>query len=574
MPNTQTMTNHQLCLRLLGRLAPYRLVSTLVLLGAVLMAITDSVIPVFIKPMLDSIFISRNYDSIQFIPLIIIVLFVVRNLSGYIGSYGISWIGNTLTVDLQTTVFDKLLMLPTHYYEGQTSENLVSKLTSDVTKITQDGARAVVAFVKNTLTIIGLSMWMLYLNWELSLLALMIAPVVLLSVQIIYGQSQDIDEKKHQITENFIQVIKESTENHKTVVLNGGQQHVFQRFQDEANQIRQFNIKHTNSTIFKEPLIHIVVAIALSAIFYLAIQQTFTDGITIGSFISFIVSILILSVSLKQLTKANKSLQNGLAAAKDIFSVLDLETESDKGKIILDHVQGELRFEHVSFYSDLKDFSLTIRPGEKIALVGSSDDAINTLINLVPRFIQPTNGKVLLDNHELTTIKLGSLRSKIGLLLQETTLFNDSIAANIAYGEMGYSTESKIISAAHAAHATEFIRKMPQGMQTLIGKHGIKLSREQCQHIAIARILLKNPPILILDEIATVLDSESEYLIRSALDNLIRDRTTIIVARRKATLENVDRIIVIEHNHIAETGNHQELLSEKGLYTKLYPLYH
>ena len=417
-------------------------------------------------------------------------------------------------------------------------------------------------------------MWMLYLNWELSLLALMIAPIVLLSAQIIYGQSHDIDEKKYKITENFIQVIKESTENHKTVVLNGGQQHVSQRFQDEADQIRQFNIKYTNATIFKEPLIHIIVAIALSTIFYLAIQQTFTDGITIGSFVSFIVSILILSVSLKQLTKANKSLQNGLAAAKDIFSVLDLETESDKGKIILDHVQGELRFEHVSFYSNLKDFSLTIRSGERIALVGSSDDAINALINLIPRFIQPTDGRVLLDNHELTTIKLSSLRSKIGLLLQETTLFNDSIAANIAYGEMGYSTESEIISAAHAAHAIEFIRKMPQGMQTLIGKHGIKLSREQCQHIVIARTLLKNPPILILDEIATVLDSESEYLIRSALNNLMRNRTTIIIARRKATLENVDRIIVIEHNRIAETGNHQELLSGKGLYTKLFPLYH
>ena len=574
MSNTQTMTNYQLCLRLMGHLAPYRLVSTLVLLGTILMAITDSVIPVFIKPMLDSIFVSKNYDSIQFIPIIIIVLFVVRNLSGYISSYGINWIGNILTADLQTTIFDKLLMLPTHYYESQTSKNLVSKLTSDVTQITQDGARAVITFIKNALTIIGLSMWMLYLNWELSLLALIISPIVLLSAQIIYGQSHDIDEKKYQITENFIQVIKESTENHKTVVLNGGQQHVSQRFQDEANQIRQFNIKHTNTNIFKEPLIHIVVAIALSTIFYLAIQQTFTDGITIGSFVSFIVSILILSVSLKQLTKANKSLQNGLAAAKDIFSVLDLETESDKGKIILDHVQGELRFEHVSFYSNLKDFSLTIRSGERIALVGSSDDAINALINLIPRFIQPTDGRIFLDNHELTTIKLGSLRSKIGLLSQETTLFNDSIAANIAYGEMGCSTESEIISAAHAAHAIEFIRKMPQGMQTLIGKHGIKLSRKQYQHIVIARTLLKNPPILILDEIDTVLDSESEYLIRSALNNLIRNRTTIIIAHRKATLENVDRIIVIEHNRIAETGNHQELLSEKGLYTKLYPLYH
>lgn len=568
------MTNHQLCLRLIGHFSPYRLVFTLVLLGAVLMAITDSVIPVLIKPMLDSIFVSRNYDFIQFFPLILIVLFVVRNLSDYISSYGINWIANTLTVDLQTTIFDKLLMLPTHYYEDQTSEDLVSKLTSDVTQITQDGVRAVITLVKNALTITGLLIWMLYLNWEISLLALIIAPIVLLSAQLIYGQSQDIDERKHQITENFIQVIKESTENHKTVVLNGGRRHVSQRFRDGANQIRQFNIKHTNTAIFKVPLIHIVVAIALSTIFYLAIQQTFTNGMTIGSFVSFIVSLLILSVSLKRLTKVNKSLQNGLAAAKDIFSVLDLETESDKGKIILDNVQGELRFEHVSFCNDLKDFSLTIRSGERIALVGSSDDTLNALINLVPRFIQPTNGKILLDNHELTTIKLDSLRSKIGLLSQETTLFNDSIAANIAYGEMGYSTESEIISAAHAAHAIEFIRKMPQGMQTLIGKHGIKLSREQCQHIIIARTLLKNPPILILDETATVLNSESEYIIQSALDNLIRNRTTIIIARRKATLEDVDRIIVIECNRIVETGNHQELLSGKGLYTKLYPLYH
>ena len=574
MSNTQTMTSHQLCLRLMGHLAPYRLVFTLILLGAILMAITHSVIPAFIKPMLDSIFVNKNYNSIQFIPLIIIVLFIVRNLSEYISNYGINWIGNTLTVDLQTAIFDNLLILPAHYYEGQTSEDLVSKLTSNVVQITQDGARAAFIFVRNVLTIIGLSMWMLYLNWELSLLALMITTIVLLSAQIIYGQSHDIDERKYQITNNLIQIIKESTENHKTVVLNGGQRHVLQRFQDGADQIRQFNIKNTNTTILKESLINIVVSIALSIILYLAIQQTLTDEITIGGFSSFIVSILILSISLEQFIKANRTVQNALAAAKDIFSVLDLETESDKGKIILDHVQGELRFEHVSYHSALKDFSLAIRSGERIALVGSSDETINALINLVPRFIQPTDGKVLLDNHELTNIKLGSLRSKIGFLSLETTLFNDSIAANIAYGEMGYSTESEIISAAHAAHAMQFIRKMPQGMQTLIGKNGIKLSREQCQHIAIARTLLKNPSILILDEITTVPDSESECLIRSALDNLMRDRTTIIIARRKATLEKVDRIIVIENNRIIETGSHQELLAEKGIYTKLYPLYH
>ena len=568
------MTNYQLCLRLMGHLAPYQLVFTVILLSTILLAITNSAIPIFIKPMLDGIFVSRNYDSIQLIPLIIIALFVVRNLSGYINSYGVSWIGNTLTADLQTTIFDRLLMLPTHYYESQTREDLILKITSDVTQITQNGTRAIFTFVENAFTTIGLSLWMFYLNWELSLLILVITPIVLLSVQIIHGQSHDIDRKKYQITENFIQIIKESIKNHKTVVLNGGQEHAYQRFQDEADRIRQLNIKHTNTTIFKEPLIHIIIAIALSTIFYLAIQQTFTDGITIGSFVSFIVSLLILSLSLKQLTKTNKTLQNSLTATKDLFSILDLEAEPDNGKIILDHVQGELQFEHVSFYNDLKDFSLTIGSGEKIALIGSSDNTINSLINLLPRFIQPTDGKILLDNNELTTIKLSSLRSKIGVLTQETTIFNDSIAANIAYGEMRCSIESKIIAAAHAAHASEFIKKMPQGMQTLIGKHGIKLSREQCLHIDIARTFLKNPSILVLDEIATMLDPESECLIRSALDNLMRNRTTIINTRRKTTLENVDRIVVIEHSRIIETGNHQELLSKEGPYTKLYPLCH
>jgi subfamily B ATP-binding cassette protein MsbA len=538
------------------------------------MAITYSVIPVLIKPILDDIFISKDYDSVRFIPLIIIVLFMVQSLFRYISNYGINWIGNTLISDLQTEIFDKLLILPTHYHEGKEGENLVSKLTSDVTQITQDGVRAAFIFIKNVLIIIGLSMWMLYLNLELSLLALMLTTIVLLSAQIIYSQSHDTAEKKYQITENLIQVIKESTENYKTVVLNGGQQHVLQRFQDGADQIRKFNIKNTSTTILKESLINIVVAIALSAIFYLAIRQALTDEITAGSSFSFIVSILILTASLKQLIQENRSLQNCAAVTKDIFSVLDLETEPDKGKIIIDHAQGKLRFEHVSYRSALKDFSLAIRSGEKIALVGSSDETINALVNLVPRFIQPTDGKILLDNHELTAIKLDSLRSKIGFLSHDTTLFNDSIAANIAYGEMGCSTESKIISAAHAAHAIQFIRKMPQGMQTLIGKHGIEISREQRQHIAIARTLLKNPSILILDEITTVPNPESEYLIRSALDNLMRDRTTIIIARRKATLEKVDRIIVIENNRIVETGGHQELLSEKGLYTELYPLYH
>ena len=578
MPNPQTMTNHQLYLRLMGYLTSYRIKFVLVLLGTTVVAITDSAIPLSIKPMLDSIFISKTYDSIQLIPLIFIVLFLIRSLSSFISNYGINWIGRIFTVDLQTKIFDKYLMLPTHCYENQTNESLALKLTSDLTQITKDGTKALITFGKNILTISVLLIWIFYLNWELSLLIILITPIILLSTQLIYDQPKGIGEKVHKTTENFNQIIKESTKNHKAVILNGGQKHILNRFHDEANRIQQLDIKDTN--IFRIPLIHIVIAIALSTIFYLAIQQTFTDGTTIGSFVSFITSILVLFLSLQQLIKAKKLLQSSLAIARSIFTFLDLEIELDTGKITLDHVQGELKFEHVSFFSDLRektllnDFSFTIRPGEKIALVGISDDTKNVFMNLVPRFIHPSNGKIFLDAHELADIKLASLRSKIGLLSQETILSNDSVAANIAYGEMGYSTENEIISAAHAAHAIEFIRKMPQGMQTLIGEHGIKLSREQYQHIAIARALLKDPPILIIDEITTILNPESESLMQSALINLMKNRTSIIIACRKVTLEKVDRIIVIEHNHIKKIGSHQELFSEEGYYRKLYSYYH
>jgi subfamily B ATP-binding cassette protein MsbA len=301
---------------------------------------------------------------------------------------------------------------------------------------------------------------------------------------------------------------------------------------------------------------------------------------TIGGFVSFIVSMLILSLSLKQLVNANKFLQRSLTAAKNIFSIINLEAETDIGTIVIDRAQGELQFEQVAFYYDfkentvLKDFSLTIKPREIIALVGSSDDTKNALVNLIPRFFQPTHGKILLDGHELTTIKLDSLRSNIGLVSQEITLFNDSIAANIAYGEMGRSTEGEIIAAARAAHAIEFIREMPQGMQTQVGTHGVKLSRGQCQRIAIARAFLKNPPILILDEAVPILDSESGHYTQEALDNLMQNRTTIIIARRRTTVEKADRVIVLEQDHITEIGSHQELLSKKGVYSELYLFHH
>ena len=576
MSHKQTMTIRHLYPRLKNYVAPYWLVFSLLLLVLVLMAITDTVLPVLIKPMLDSAIVDKNQEFMQLITLIIIALFVVRGIASYIDDYVINWTNNKLIEDLRTAMFDKLLTLSPRFFVGQTSENLISKLTSEIAQFTRDATKVVTILVKDTLTIIGLLVWMIYLNWELSLLALMIAIVVALSVQLISEKSQENDWETHQAMEIITQVIQESTENHKIVALDGGQQYESDRFQNEANQLRHFNMKIINANAFKMPLVQIVVAIALTTIFYLAIQQTAADKTTVGSYASLIVSMLILVVSLKRLTSANKFLQRSLATAESIFSVLDLEAESDTGTIIIGRARGKLQFEHVSCdynpkkYAVLNDITLTIRPGETVALVGSSDDSKNVFVNLVPRFFQPTYGKILLDGHELTTLKLGGLRSNIGLVPQEVILFDDSIAANIAFGEMRYATEVEIIAAAQAAHAIEFIREMPQGMQTRVGKRGVKLSRGQRQRIAIARVILKNPPILILDESTSTLDSESEHYTQTALETLIQNRTTIIIARRGTTVEKADRIFVLEQNHISEIGNHRELLSKGGIYAKLY----
>lgn len=576
MSNKQTMMIYQLYLRLINYVAPYRLVFSLALLCIALMGAVDAILPVLIKPMLDYAVVNKDQEFLQLITIIIVVLFVVRSVANYISSYAIHWVNNSLIVNLQMSMFDKLLTQSPHYYACQTNESLISKFTSEVTQVAENTTKVTTILIKDTLTIIGLLVWIFYLNWELSLLVLMMALVVMLSVQLICGKNQETDSKIRQPMEDFAQVILESIKNHKVLALDGGQKYETYRFQNEANQACTFNMKRNSTNTFKRPLVQIVIAITLTTIFYLAIQQVPSDKMIVGSFVSFVVSILILSLSLKRLANVSKFLQGSLAASESIFSILDLESEPDPGTVILDRARGELRFEQVSFHHSLEenavlnDITLAINPGEKIALVGSSDDSKKIFVNLIPRFIQPTHGRILLDGHELTTLKLASLRSNISWISQEVPLFNDSIAANIAFSKMECATEGEIIAAAQAAHAIEFIREMPQGMQTQVGIHGIQLTKDQCQLIAIARALLKNPPIIILEELNTTLDPESERYIQEALETLMQNRTSIIIARRRATIEKADRIFVIEQNYISEIGSHRELLAMEGIYAKLY----
>jgi subfamily B ATP-binding cassette protein MsbA len=580
MPETPSQSSRQLYLRLLSYVRPHAKIFALAMLGMVAAAATEPLFPMLMKPLLDGGFAAGKQPLLppHTFAAALVVIFVLRGALTFTGHYCIAWVANRVVLDLRAAMFARLVRFPTRFFDDQSSAVLLSKVAYDVANVSAAATTALTVLVRDSIVIVGLFAWLLYLNWKLTLIALAIAPPVAYFVQLLSRRLRRMARGSQHAMGDLAHVLEETIECHRVVKIFGGQEYEEARFAHASRTLRGFNMRQKVPEALTTPVTHFLAACALSVIVYIALQESLAARTTVGEFVSFITAMLMLFAPIKHLTEVNGALQRGLAAAESVFGMIDAPIEEDRGTVALGRARGEIAYEGVGFtYPSrtdpaLRDVELKVRPGETVALVGPSGGGKTTLVNLLPRFYSPTEGRITLDGHDIQSLTLESLRGNIALVSQDVVLFNDSIYANIAYGRMGGASEKEVIAAAEAAYAMGFIRESPEGLNTLIGENGLRLSGGQRQRLAIARALLKNAPVLILDEATSALDTESERQVQAALETLMRGRTTIVIAHRLSTVERADRIVVLERGRVVESGRHAELLARGGVYAKLHQL--
>ena len=576
-PN-QEITSLALYKRVMGYLRPHWKVFLLSIMTMTIAAATEPLFARLMKPLIDGGFVDRDPAAIIWTPLAIVGLFLLRGVASFINEYASSWLSGKLVQQLREEMFDRMLRLPVNYYDQHPSGRILSRIAFDVSQVSEAGFNVITVTVKDGVTVVGLLALLLYTDWKLTLICLAVMPVVAWCVRFVSRRLRGLSRKNQHDMAQLTQVLNESIDCQRIVKIYGGQGYEAGRFATSAAAIRHNLIKERSTSAASTGVTQLIIACSLAVILYYAGVQAPAGHFSAGDFMSFLTAMLMLFAPIKRITSISQTIQKGLAAAESVFAFLDETKEDDNGKRQLGRPQGALVFERVSFgYPGaeriaLDDINLSVAAGETVALVGSSGSGKTTLTSLIPRFYDPDGGRILIDGVDLREFSLASLRSQIALVSQEVVLFNDTVAANIAYGRIGEVSLEEIREAARAANALEFIEAMPQGFDTLIGENGTRLSGGQRQRIAIARAILKNAPILILDEATSALDTQSERLVQSALEQLMKNRTTLVVAHRLSTIENADRILVLGEGRVIEVGKHDTLLKRDGVYAQLHRL--
>ncbi len=557
--------------RLLGYVKPYLWAFFISVIGFLLYSATQPLFAAVIKHIIDTLQ-SDHREDMLYLPLFFVGLFFIRGVGTYLGNYFLAKVSNNVVHDLRCAVFDQYTLLPTEYFDKNNHGYLISRITHNVGEVTTAVTDAVRTFVREGLTVMGLLAYLFYSEWRLTLIFLTITPVIAIMVGYVSKRLRRLGKNIQDSVGDMTHVASEFIHGNRIVRSYGGQAYEKKRFHQSSWRNRSQSLKLSATMAIHNPLMQFFISLALAGLMYLALF--IMEDNSAGSFVGYLTAAFMLPKPIRQLSDANSLIQKGIVAAESIFEVLDEEIEKDTGDYEVDRVDGEIEYKNVFFFYDkdkniLDNLSFKIKPGQTVALVGQSGGGKSSIINLLPRFYDYEKGQILLDGVEIADYTLASLRKQIALVSQNVTLFNDTVANNIAYGELNGATREAIIQAAKDAHALEFIEKLPEGFDTNIGEQGISLSGGQRQRLALARAILKNASVLILDEATSALDVQSEKYIQAALDKVMKGRTTIVIAHRLATIVKADVIFVIKSGKIAEKGTHQGLLQAKGLYWSL-----
>ena len=564
--------------RFLNYLKAYKVPFVFAIIGMIGYSAVDTFVFAQLQPMIDESLGKNDHDYLRLAAYAIVPLFLLRGTFNFMGSYTLSWIGAQVVMRMRQQLFDKYIHLPVSFHDNHSVGGLISKVTYDTEQVANASGKALLTLVREGALVIGLLCVMFYYSWQLSLIFLLIGPVVAVIVSFVSKRFRVVSKNIQHSMGNLTSSVEQAVKGHKVVIMFGGQEIEQNRFKQKNNHNRQQTMKLSVTSILSVSSIQVIASIALAVVLYIASTPGMLEKLTAGVFINVVFCMVMLLKPLKQLTTINNQFQKGMAACASIFEILDEADEEDSGRTKIERATGKIEFDDVTFSYPGKhtpalfNVSFTANPGQSVALVGHSGSGKSTISSLLTRFYVPQEGQIRLDDMPLNDVDLKALRAQFAVVSQNVTLFNDTIANNIAYGARQNVSRKEIENAARMAHVEEFLANLPDGLDTVIGENGLMLSGGQRQRIAIARAILAEAPILILDEATSALDTESERLIQDALEKLQKRCTSIVVAHRLSTIENADCIMVVEQGRIIEKGKHDELLEKGGHYAQLHAL--